>query len=435
MSNSNGTSTTVATRPDASVAPRQMRVLKDVAPKLPELGRIRLGSEKTDPRKPGKPLMTFRVTSPDIMALEAVQKLYGGEIAPWESPDGPQFQMISEASVLNVAIPPDETAACSTSYEIWGASGCLCRCDGEYAMVNVPPVYKRDPKTRKVLGVEREGYSEERPCSCDPSNRECARVLRLNVILTDVTMFGVWRLETGSFYAAQEIPGVVRLAARFAQNGMPVPATLQIANRKQRSVVKGLRIFAVPVLRLAIPVTTQMLIGNAEPAVPAIAAPAVAEDAEPSDRPVIEDAEPVSVEPPDDDPFAGMDVAQTPGGQTVERTTGEVLEGEVVDASGWPERTNFPQSTNTEGVQPGQASDAQDGATSTEEPPAPATAHPSAPWAGLTFGQLSGDALRAFNERLKREGQGAGAFQRERGLTSLKDVPAAEIIAWASGGE
>lgn len=77
---------------------------------------------------------------------------------------------------------------------------------------------------------------------------QCKPKTRLNVILRDVRFGGVWRLETGGWNAAQEMPGMVELISSLQERGV-VKGLLTLAERKTVSNGKTNK-FAVPALAL-----------------------------------------------------------------------------------------------------------------------------------------------------------------------------------------
>lgn len=149
----------------------------------------------------------------------------------WEAPTGKQFQVYVDKDSLDILIPPIPSAI-SQAWEVWGSGkGILRRCDGEFE------------QTKDV------------PCIClteidgkDGVQRKCKPTTRLNVILPQIEGLGIWRLETGSFNAAAELPPVVELLRNAAvQMQRPVKATLRLEQRQRKSG-EGTRNFAVPVV-------------------------------------------------------------------------------------------------------------------------------------------------------------------------------------------
>lgn len=197
--------------------------------RLPEIGRLRLGEARADPKRPGRPLTRFRFTSSARANVEAVAKAHGGTVMAW----GDQWQVIVAREVLPVIIPPEN--ACSSMFELWAGPRLIRRCDGE---------------TCQRLEETPEGAEEfEEPCLCKPQKRECKPVTRLNVILQGVEVFGVALLQGHGWNMAAEIPGIVDVLMEIAKSSVYVPASLRIEARTQ---VKGkvTRRFLVPKLEI-----------------------------------------------------------------------------------------------------------------------------------------------------------------------------------------
>lgn len=199
--------------------------------RLREIGRIRIGEQvptqngKTRPSK----LAHFRFTSRDRKVIDAAAEAFGGQVAPWQSPDGDQWEVKSTADEIACVVPPGDMAF-SQWYETWSAGGCKRRCDGITEQIT------------------------ETPCKCDPEARECAIHTRVSLLLTDLPGLGLWRLDTSGYYAAVELGGIVDIASSFTDRGQMLPARLRL---EQRSVKREgpdgkvqTRRFAVPTLDL-----------------------------------------------------------------------------------------------------------------------------------------------------------------------------------------
>jgi len=78
----------------------------------------------------------------------------------------------------------------------------------------------------------------------------CKVKTRLVVILPEVRFAGVWRLDTSSWNAAQELPGMVDVIQSMQAKGMPY-ATLGLKHRRSVAAGKTSK-FLVPVLGLAV---------------------------------------------------------------------------------------------------------------------------------------------------------------------------------------
>ncbi|WP_214317088.1 recombination directionality factor [Nonomuraea sediminis] len=171
-------------------------------------GRIRLGVKKTSQsgsQYPSK-IETFRFTSPSEEMIRGVAELYGGQARPWQSPEGPQFEVITNATRIPVVVPPN---GLSQNMELWESKVCVRRCTG----VTMQPPF---------VG----------PCLCgatsDFDSRPCKPYTRLGVFLKEVPSLGLWRLDSKGKNAAAELPN----AAEFlAHAGTYVDAWLYIAKR------------------------------------------------------------------------------------------------------------------------------------------------------------------------------------------------------------
>ena len=212
--------------------------------RIAEAGRIRVG-EKTG--KAMKALSTFRFTSHDQEALGQIAAMYGGTVRPWSDPKAAagQFEIVTEASEIRVVLPPDPWGG-TPIYELWGGGGCERRCDGLTAAV-----LQRGPEGLEPVDV---------PCMCAAKGEmTCKVITRLNVILPEVRFAGVWRLDTKSWNAAQELPGMVDMVQQMQGRGL-THATLALKHR--RSVQAGeTHKFIVPVL--GIPASVEQLVSGA----------------------------------------------------------------------------------------------------------------------------------------------------------------------------
>lgn len=168
----------------------------DLQRRMRQLGEIRIGHVVSGVSKKGNAytspakLNHFRFTSPSREILTGVANLYGGVVQPWTPANGgpSEFEVYSKANRLPVLIPPRD--AVSQWYELYAGSKCQRRCDGVTE-------HKRD-----------------RPCMCDPDDRECKITTRVNVMLRDVPALGQWLLISKGFYAAVTLPPAAELLAQ-----------------------------------------------------------------------------------------------------------------------------------------------------------------------------------------------------------------------------
>ncbi len=231
----------------------------DLQRRLMEIGRIRLGQQIKSENGKARPakLETFRLTSANEACIRQASALYGGTVKPWDAPAGRQWEVITEATALDVIVPPSDMAF-SQFYELWSAGGCQRRCDGQSESIN------------------------DGSCLCDPDNRECQIHSRLSVLLTNLTGLGTWRVETSGYYAAVELQGAVEIIQIAAGRGQMLPARLRLEQRSMKRTGDDgkplTRRFAVPVLDIEIspgqligngPQRLQITAGSSEPSVPA----------------------------------------------------------------------------------------------------------------------------------------------------------------------
>lgn len=204
--------------------------LIDIQRRFVEIGRLRTGEKAAaaNGRSRPKKLDTWRLTSPSKDAIKAAADKYGGSVAAWED----QWEVITDSATLDVMLPPQAgVRSYSLSYELWSGGGCQRRCNGADAM------------------IARGDQLVPMACQCDPDERECKPTLRVPFFLPDLPGLGVWRLDTGGFNAAAELPGMLDLLTQFTAAGKPVRAVLRL---EQRTSKKGgqTRKFAVPVIDL-----------------------------------------------------------------------------------------------------------------------------------------------------------------------------------------
>ena len=201
----------------------------DLQARFSEVGRIRLGEKQGN--RPAK-LDKLRFTSQNRDLLQQIGTLYQGEVTPWESPRGAEWQCYIQAEEIDIIVPPSDEAV-TTSYEIWSGGGMQRFCDGET--------------------MRRPGSDDERECQCatDITNggeRECKIKARMIVWLPRIQTLGVWRLETGSWYAAGELTKMVDTlldASRHLQRA--VTAKLRLDRRVVKRDGKTFR-FNVPII-------------------------------------------------------------------------------------------------------------------------------------------------------------------------------------------
>jgi hypothetical protein len=205
-----------------------------------EVGRIRLGMKVGSGRGRPVKLDRLRFTSPRKVLIERIAELYGGTVEPWQPPKGgQQWQVITDTNEVPVVVPSQDPGE-SQWYEMWSAGGCLRRCDGQQEKIS------------------------KSSCLCDPDARDCKMHTRIRVMLEDVPGLGAWRVDTGSYYAAVELPGVAQLLA-MAQGAIPGRLVLdqRTVTRQVDGQAKTFN-FAVPTLHVDALTPKQLMSGQVQ---------------------------------------------------------------------------------------------------------------------------------------------------------------------------
>ena len=219
-------------------------------------GRIRLGKVvKTGKQdKAGKDITrpvkldTFRFTSPSRFQVDAAAEAYEGEVCPWDNRGRKEWEVVTKVDEIMVAIPP-ATHAISQWYEMWTGGGCKRRCDSLREQKSDGPClcpHASNPDDEDE--VDRMARERARLSKLMPP-QACGLKTRVNVVLPDLPDIGVWRLDTGGFYAAGELVGKAELMRLCRDRDLFLPARLWIDQRVD--VVDGqTRKYPVPALEI-----------------------------------------------------------------------------------------------------------------------------------------------------------------------------------------
>lgn len=192
--------------------------------RFPEIGRIRLGDRGGTNKAPRR-LAHFRLTSQDAAPLAAAAKLWGGSVQKWEQGgEEGRYQLYTTVAELPVRVIVNQPL--SQWLELWSGGGCQRRCDG----------------ITEIIG--------NTDCLCDPEKRECSLKTRFSVLLPEIPGVGSWRVETGGYYAAIELPGLFELLTAHARAGSFPPATLAIEARERKVPGKPTKKFSVVTIRI-----------------------------------------------------------------------------------------------------------------------------------------------------------------------------------------
>ena len=200
--------------------------IADIETRPPEAGRIRFGHKVEGTNKAGKKytrpaaLETWRLTSPERSQIEAVAKLYGGDVEAWNDPKASpqkQWQVTTTTDRIQVWLPP---GALTLTYELWSGGGCERRCDGEWCMAQ----------------------RERVPCLCAQEidqDAACKPKCRLNVLLPGVPFSGVWRLETSSENFLHEAPGILGVIGELQSRDTLAKVELILSKRTHTYLEDG----------------------------------------------------------------------------------------------------------------------------------------------------------------------------------------------------
>ncbi|MFE2556022.1 hypothetical protein ACFXGT_08290 [Streptomyces sp. NPDC059352] len=186
-----------------------------------ELGRLRTGWSVPSDKPNGRPRpvksKTWVVTSHAEHYVTAAATAWGGTVEAWQ-PQGagaPQFRVITEAESIDALLPPGDPL--SQHNEMWSKGGCQRRCDGQTEQLTRQPCL-----CLRQFGEE---WHQQK------KGTVCSATTRLNVMLPDMPDLGVWRAETHSFYAANEMAGTVDMVLSGTNGQGLVPVTLRIEPR------------------------------------------------------------------------------------------------------------------------------------------------------------------------------------------------------------
>lgn len=184
-----------------------------------ELGRLRTGYTDCSGPKP-RPVRssTWIITSHAKHYLEAAAKVWGGQVEAWQplGNGAQQYRVITEATCLDALLPPGDPL--SQSYEYWTRGGAQRRCDGMTETITDQPCV-----CRAKWG---DAFWETAP-----RDAACKITTRLNVILPEMPDIGAWRVETHSYYAANEMAAAVDVLKGSIGADALIPVRLRIEQR------------------------------------------------------------------------------------------------------------------------------------------------------------------------------------------------------------
>lgn len=244
---------------------------------LAEAGRLRLGYTTEASNGKMRPVRseTWIFTSHDEEKAKVAASLWGGNLERWQplGNGAQQWRVITEATAIDAVLPPGEPL--TQAYESWNKGGATRRCDGVTEQFSGSPCL--------CMAEFGDNWYEQ------PKGRVCDTKSRLKVLLPDMPGLGSYRLETGSYYAADEIAGIVDTIKAAVGYETLVPVTLRIEQRTR--VANGqTKQFVVPVVEVRGVTAGQILSGQGGLAL-AGSQPRQAIEAAPASSPVPSDAE------------------------------------------------------------------------------------------------------------------------------------------------
>ena len=214
-----------------------------------QIGRIRIG--QTVPASNGKTrparLDTFRFTTQSEHTARRISLLYGGEVRPWTEHTG-EWEVITKENAIAVMVPPRD-AVIEQWYEMWTAGGCARRCDGKRETIGNTPCLCPKPADPSDPEQVAAALAEHLRLAKLIKPQACRIVTRVKVMIPDLPGLGVFRLDTGSYWAAVEMGDTAALMQAARDQKCFLPAILRIEHRQR--VARGeTKKFPVPVLEI-----------------------------------------------------------------------------------------------------------------------------------------------------------------------------------------
>jgi len=223
----------------------------DIQRRGQQIGRIRIGEQVAvikDGKDTGKTrparLETFRLTTASRTAADAIAALYGGQVREWRG----EYEVITGKSEIGVTVPPRDDIV-SQWYEMWNKGGAIRRCTSQREQISggecLCPHAENPDDAEDVakMALKRSELAKLNP------PQACKLVTRISVMIPDLPGLGVFRLDTGSYYAAVEIGDSASLMQKARAQGVFLPAILRIEHR-QRIAGGTTKKFPVPVLEV-----------------------------------------------------------------------------------------------------------------------------------------------------------------------------------------
>jgi len=179
--------------------------------RLPRLGKIRLGIKKENASGVSYPFQTEYFVCP-----EEVRKVFGEK--PRE---------------LRIMFPTDDQTQWASQYlRCYSASrGLVCRGGGETAVAKI------DVRTGEIASKE-SAETEMKEITCNPAKcayyqkAQCRRVMNLQFLLPDCPGFGVYQLDTSSFFSIVNVNSSLELIRGTCGRLSMLPLSLKLIGQE-----------------------------------------------------------------------------------------------------------------------------------------------------------------------------------------------------------
>ncbi len=179
--------------------------------RLPRLGKIRLGIKKENASGVSYPFQTEYFVCP-----EEVRKVFGEK--PRE---------------LRIMFPTDDQTQWASQYlRCYSASrGLVCRGDGETSVAKI------DVRTGEIASKE-SAETEMKEITCNPAKcayyqkAQCRRVMNLQFLLPDCPGFGVYQLDTSSFFSIVNVNSSLELIHGTCGRLSMLPLSLKLIGQE-----------------------------------------------------------------------------------------------------------------------------------------------------------------------------------------------------------
>jgi hypothetical protein len=214
-------------------------------PRLPRLGKIRLGVKVEPEGKASYPRATnYFVCPPEV------QEVFGAE--PKE---------------LAIAFPTDDPDICASHwYRAYSARGLVCKGDGERAdrLVDMKATVSGEGElpdslhpTHWKIATARSESTARHEIECPPAtcpqfaSKACRPIANIQFMLPDVRGLGIWQIDTSSWHSIRNVLSGLQLVQSLIGRVSGIPLTLALVDQQVQP--EGQAKKTVHVLRLTAP--------------------------------------------------------------------------------------------------------------------------------------------------------------------------------------